>query len=523
MGPAHPISDKDKESKPNFALKVAAVKGKVEEKGMSYNCHFEKPVVKVEAFLDETMKSAEVPEDMEVDIVSWTNKVDFASNKNDDPDATEYSSSFADSISDPETSSRLSDAEVESELLADSGLSCAFDAFGSAFPMRRRKLTDHWRNFIRPLMWRCKWTEIRIKEMESQALKYSKELAEFDRRKCMAPDQLTLEEIGSKSLPFSSPLSRSKAEKRRKRKKIEDTTDIGSYMSRHHLFSYLENKKSDPDGSLADDFGNSVIADPHTDLTDRFGINDDQSFFEFSDGDSSLEQLLWTIENVHSRVHKLKSQVDVIMSKNGLKFSSSENLSLLPHGDVQTSSAHSPAFSAGNGDTVSAGAICNSAQHAPEFDFGDLVMPDSAVSSYGEATTIPDIIESTVGLLSAADVTLPQPQTMDSCEDMVDNVLIHNEAAEAEEHAFKSVNHNPTEKHLEAGKGDHESANTASLPATESNIAAKSALPHSQEQSTLKSCLCIDVHFPNYKRKRGERKAGSGGWSKKCSGEPDSQ
>lgn len=161
-----------------------------------------------------------------------------------------------------------------------------------------------------------------------------------------------------------------------------------------------------------------MTADLHTDLIDTCGINDDQSFFEFSDGDSSLEHLLWTIENVHSRVHKLKSQVDVIMSKNALKFSSSEDLSLLLHGDAQTSSAHSPAFSAGNGDTVSAGAICNSAQDAPEFDFGDLVMPDSAVSSYGEATAIPDIIESTVGLLSAADVTLPQPQTMDSCEDV---------------------------------------------------------------------------------------------------------
>lgn len=159
---------------------------------------------------------------------------------------------------------------------------------------RKKKLTDHWRNFIRPLMWRCKWTELRIKEIESQALKYSKELAEFDQRKCMGPDPLTLEEIGSKSLPFSSHQYRSKAKKRRKRKKVEDTTDIGSYMSHHYLFSYLgtnffalifsdfhifsywlptfphfrkvydffslpyivENKKSDPDGSLADDFGN---------------------------------------------------------------------------------------------------------------------------------------------------------------------------------------------------------------------------------------------------------------------------
>ena len=160
-------------------------------------------------------------------------------------------------------------------------------------------------------------------------------------------------------------------------------------------------------------FVGAVKAELHADLTDRFGINDDQFFFEFGDGNISTEQLLWTIETVHTRVHKLKSQVDLVMSKNASKFSSSENLSLLPHGDVQTSSTHSPTFFAVNGDTVSVGAIYNSAQHVLEFDLGDLGLRDSAVLSYGEATSIPDIIESTVGLLSAADVTLHQPQAGD--------------------------------------------------------------------------------------------------------------
>ena len=160
-------------------------------------------------------------------------------------------------------------------------------------------------------------------------------------------------------------------------------------------------------------FIGTVKAELHTDLTDRFGIKDDQSFFEFGDGDISTEQLLWTIETLHTRVHKLKSQVDVVMSKNASKFSSSENLSLLPHGDVQTSSAHSPTFSAVNGDTVSVGAIYNSAHHVPEFDLGDLGLRDSSVLGYGEATSIPDIIESTVGLLSAAEVTLHQPHVAD--------------------------------------------------------------------------------------------------------------
>lgn len=159
-----------------------------------------------------------------------------------------------------------------------------------------------------------------------------------------------------------------------------------------------------------------MITDLYPDSTDRFGIGDDQSFFEFSEGDSCLEQLLWSIDNLHSRVQKLKGQVDVVMSKNASKLSSSENLSLLPHGDMQTSSAPSPTTSAANGDTISVGPIYNPTQHVPEFDLGDLAMPDSAVSSYGEVT-IPDIIESTVGLL-AADVTVHPPLAGDSCENV---------------------------------------------------------------------------------------------------------
>ncbi|XP_027346734.1 uncharacterized protein LOC113858336 [Abrus precatorius] len=483
--------------------------------------HCEKPIIKVEPFIDEQIDTTKVFEDMEVDIVSWTNKGDFASNKNEDPDATEYSSSFADTTSDAENCSILSDAEVESEFLGDNGLAGTFDTSRSIFPMRKRKLTDHWRNFIRPLMWRCKWTELRIKEIDSQVLKYSKELAEYEKRKHMEPDQFTLEEFGSKSLPFLTEQRRSKAKKRRKRKKVEDMTEMASYTSHHYIFSYLENKKADPDGCLADDFGNPVITEPYADSTDRFGNGEDQSFFEFSDADASLEQLLWTIDNLHSRVHKLKSEVDAIMSKNASKFSSSENLSLLLHGDVRTSSAQSPTISAGNGDTASVGAIYNSTQHVAEFDLGDLVMPDSAVSSYGEVAIVPDIIESTVGLLSAADVTLHPGLVGDSCEHMVDSVLIH-EVAETGEHTFRSASHHPMEKLSDAEKCEgEESLHPVSIPMSDFNTAANIAV--SQEQSTLKSCMYKDVNIPKNKRKRGERKAGSGGWSKKCSGEPENQ
>ena len=57
----------------------------------------------------------------------------------------------------------------------------------------------------------------------------------------------------------------------------------------------------------------------------------------------------------------------------------------------------------------------------------DMVMPGSAVSSYGDAAEV-DIIESTVGLLSAADGPLNQRQIRDLYKD-VRVYMLTNESA----------------------------------------------------------------------------------------------
>lgn len=161
-----------------------------------------------------------------------------------------------------------------------------------------------------------------------------------------------------------------------------------------------------------------AIMDRHAECNDQSGTENDQLFYEFGDSENSLEQVLQKIEIVHSRVQKLKNQLDIVLLNNASKFSSSENLSLLAACDAQTSSAPSPTFSAGNGETMSVGAIYPATQHISVYDIGDLVMPENVMSSYGEAVHVPDIIESTVGLLSAADVTFHRPQIGDSSEDV---------------------------------------------------------------------------------------------------------
>lgn len=468
--------------------------------------------------LDEQSNALKGAEDIEVNISDCLNESDCKLTEAEDPDSTECSSSFVNISSDTEKHCGFSDAEVESQFFGDDDLGPGCDAFSRMAQTRKKNLTTHWRNFIRPLMWRCKWTELRIKEIEHQALKYSNELAAYDQRKLSGIDPSTIEGFGSKSLPYSNQYYREKAIKRRKRKRVEDTTDIASYMSDHNLFSYLETKKANSDGTaLADDFGSTAVEDQNVDSKKKLDVNNNQQTLKFQDDDKPLEQLLWKIEMMHSRVNKLKGQLDVVMSKNAAKFSSSENLSLLVPCDGQTPS---PTFSPGNGEAISAGVMYNPVLHILEYDVSDLVMPESVISSYGGDFHVPDIIESTVGILSGSDVTFRQSQIGDSCEDTVDNVLIHNEAAEAERHTFLMTGNRTRDVHHEAEMVE-EVTGPSQILKSESGPMVKPTGP--QEQPTLESCLAADIHIPRNKRKRGERKACSGGWSKQQPGDPDSQ
>lgn len=77
-----------------------------------------------------------------------------------------------------------------------------------------------------------------MKEFQSQALKYDRELAKYDKRKQFELEKFNSEGLGAKSLPFPNEVRTNKIMKRKKRKRVEDTVDVASYMSHHNLFSY---------------------------------------------------------------------------------------------------------------------------------------------------------------------------------------------------------------------------------------------------------------------------------------------
>lgn len=162
-----------------------------------------------------------------------------------------------------------------------------------------------------------------------------------------------------------------------------------------------------------------MFSDKTATKVNNLGATTGRGSLESRQIDFTLEQVLQKIEAVYSRVHKLRDLLDLIMSQNALKLSSSENLSLLqaPFEEAETSSAPSPTFSARSGDLQLMGP-----DRLPNYSLDNLILPESVVSSFDEVVSIPDVIESTVGLLSAADVTLHQPILGDTTGDVSLNV-----------------------------------------------------------------------------------------------------
>lgn len=161
---------------------------------------------------------------------------------------------------------------------------------------------------------------------------------------------------------------------------------------------------------------NAVVQDANT--VNEFEVNYEWPVPESIVSDDSLEQILWNIEVLQSRVLKIKAEISKLVSKNASKFSSMDNSDQLMSADQPSGTARSPAFSPAHVDGMPVGAWYTPPGHISEHGIGDLVMQESSVSSFGEATSLPDIIESTVGLLSSVDVPLDQPQNGDYCADV---------------------------------------------------------------------------------------------------------
>lgn len=98
------------------------------------------------------------------------------------------------------------------------------------------------------------------------------------------------------------------------------------------------------------------------------------------------------MEVVQSQVHKLKTRIDKVVTKN---YSSVNNLNFLVPCDALASSAQNVASSPENGNKLLVESLHTESRHTPERNMGDLFMHESTVSSHGEVAPHLDMVEST--------------------------------------------------------------------------------------------------------------------------------
>lgn len=87
------------------------------------------------------------------------------------------------------------------------------------------------------MLWRCKWLELRIKELDAQALIYDRELAVYNQEKQLQAALTSTDNCAARGVSLTHR-SHIKAMTRRKRKKHEETCNIPLYMAQHPIFSY---------------------------------------------------------------------------------------------------------------------------------------------------------------------------------------------------------------------------------------------------------------------------------------------
>uniref|UniRef100_A0A164TU95 Uncharacterized protein n=1 Tax=Daucus carota subsp. sativus TaxID=79200 RepID=A0A164TU95_DAUCS len=340
---------------------------------MNMTCvsNYQDNIFDLEASIHEQAEQVNQVEKSGVKIMECTIHSDNSQNGDASHDTTEYSSSFGNTASGDESDDSLSDSEGMSKLL-DNGL-------GEDCRMRKKRLTSHWKTFIQPYMWRCKWAELQIRRLLYQASKYDLQAEEINRRKQLTSEDLAVGNSGVKSPSIPGSMQKEKIMKRRKRKRVEDSTDKAAYMAQHILFSYSGSNKTSTDVAPKSDCANLGIPMDRK-VGSMFGPSDEPVSLEFRNDDNSLEQILWNIGVLQSHLSGLKARFKEVLSENATEIYSADVLKLpnastgFPQSNVSTS----------EGEKIVQ--FSSIASHLmPKLD-----MSGNAISTHGEAAHLPD-------------------------------------------------------------------------------------------------------------------------------------
>ncbi|KAI7726382.1 hypothetical protein M8C21_018842 [Ambrosia artemisiifolia] len=415
--------------------------------------------------------------------------VDVSKSKNDNDagqpqsgDSTASSSSFSNAFSD------VGDFELESDNEVMS------DFRGDMLPVRKKKVTSHWKKFVQPIMWRCKWVELQLKKFQSMAIMYDKEIEKHNQTKRLKYKNFELEGGCAKSIPFFHDSQREKPMKRKIRKRHEEW-DPEVYMSQHNLFSYFATCRSPAQGPTMDDDQTNLGSSSPKNVGNGFRVPDELLSLEFRD-DYSLEQVLWKIEVSKSQVSEMKNKLNAIMTENSERILSTEDLVLHESSNALTSPVKEPDYPTNmEGPSV----VASFASQLIKLNTGDdLVKPDDLVKDENAAfeETHPQ----------DANKPIDQPPVY-SRKRSTDGILIYNRRAK---------------KQIDSGDVKIHPVEVLQAPVDEKSNTAPVSEDLSQNEQPAQKILSVSkLNTPRNTKKRAartRRNNGSSLWTRKASG-----
>ncbi|EMS55068.1 hypothetical protein TRIUR3_21659 [Triticum urartu] len=363
---------------------------------------------------------------------------------------------------------------------------------------RRKKVTAEWRNAVRPMLWRCEWLELRMKDLLSQVSKYDGQLALIEQEKEL--QRATSKTNGCRQESGKNCRDHETISmERRKRKRHEDTVDTSLYLKKHKILSYFfdkQNKGADADGLLIDDDSHGQdfsalqpadICGTHfarcmltvrklTDLlapcsyTSPNAVGDDtrrrleivglpaSKEYDMASNQFVLQKVLMKIGGIQSRVHRLQERLSKARSKQA------KLASFMDHDQVKVAEKRQRiqkrAFSPENDRYAKPQKkkklnILLEQEDRPTLSVNptlseratDCLIEDPQGNSEEKALERSQAHKKdiTADLLLAVESSLPNGHLGDLCKENTDDILIDNQGAKDGYQPFENTKHPPEE------------------------------------------------------------------------------
>uniref|UniRef100_A0A0D9WFP0 Uncharacterized protein n=1 Tax=Leersia perrieri TaxID=77586 RepID=A0A0D9WFP0_9ORYZ len=251
---------------------------------------------------------------------------DLQFDEDDHGDSTECSSSFGPSC--PASDDDMDGIEVDSPFLGPIHAN-AGRANSAPSMVRHKEVTAQWKKMAAPIMWRCQWLELRMKNLLSQVAKYDKELAVINHEKDLQLEMVKADGPESETVNLDSQSNVRIIMKRRKRRR-DEAVDDSLYMMNHPALSYYYGLASCPcfaglekiaylinksNGVQTD--GRSVNGGFDSSVPEDIGSSHDDALLENDRiiEQYSLREILRTVDNIQSRILGLQGYLSNARSK----------------------------------------------------------------------------------------------------------------------------------------------------------------------------------------------------------------